>query len=304
MYAVRITMVKKGLGRGLDALLYDNEIQTGSGGVTMLKLLDVEPNKLQARKNFDDAALSELADSILLHGLVQPIVVRKKANGFYEIIAGERRWRASKLAGLSEIPAVIKDVDDRTASEISLIENLQRENLNPVEEANGYRDLIEKFGLTQDEASKRVGKSRVAVTNILRILKLPAQVLKLVEDDELSYGHARALLPLVQATSEAEIFSRAKHIINCRLSVRETENLVRMLLEPKKEPKATSSSEKAYYKQLEGRISNTLGRKALIKQAADGKGQLTLNYSSSQDLEKLLVSLCGNELFENSETDE
>jgi len=295
-------MVKKGLGRGLDALLYDNTIESNnSGGITMLKLLDVEPNRSQARKSFDETALGELADSILLHGLVQPIVVRKKPNGFYEIIAGERRWRACKMAGLNEIPSIVKDVNDLDASELSLIENLQRENLNAVEEANGYRDLIENYGLTQEEAAKRVGKSRVAVTNILRILRLPSNVLKLVEDNELSYGHARALLPLCTAMSEDDLLLQAKLIINNALSVRETENLVKVLLEGKKTPNEQSLITKSYYRQLESKISSTLGRRAAIRQTQDGKGHLSLSYSSSDDLEQLLKSLCGNSFFEINE---
>ena len=296
-------MVKKGLGRGLDALLYDNTIESNHSGITMLKLLDIEPNKAQARKNFNEVALNELADSILLHGLVQPIVVRKKANSFYEIIAGERRWRACKMAGLNEIPVLVKDVNDLAASEISLIENLQRENLNLVEEANGYRDLIENYGLTQDEAAKRVGKSRVAVTNILRILKLPKSVLILVEDNELSYGHARALLPLTASMSETELFSQCKSIINNALSLRETEHLVKVLLEGKKAVREQSPISKAYYKQLESKISITLGRRAAIRQTEDGKGHLSLAYSSSDDLEQLLKSLCGNAFFNNDDSE-
>ncbi|MBQ0109324.1 MAG: ParB/RepB/Spo0J family partition protein, partial [Clostridiales bacterium] len=163
-------MGKKGLGRGLDALLFDNAIEEKeTSGIMMLKISDVEPNREQARKRFDETALSELADSISTHGVLQPITVRKKANGYYEIIAGERRWRASKMAGLSEIPALVKEVDDSTAAELSLIENLQREDLNAAEEARGYRDLMQKFGLTQEEAAEKVGKSRTAVANILRI---------------------------------------------------------------------------------------------------------------------------------------
>ncbi|PKM62771.1 MAG: stage 0 sporulation protein J [Firmicutes bacterium HGW-Firmicutes-21] len=294
-------MAKKGLGRGLDALLYDNTIDSGHAGISMLKLLDIEPNKAQARKSFDEAALNELADSVLLHGLVQPIVVRKKANGFYEIIAGERRWRACKMAGLNEIPALIKDVNDLTASELSLIENLQRENLNPVEEANGYRDLIEKYGLTQEEAAKRVGKSRAAVANILRILKLPDAVLRLVEDGELSYGHARTLLPLCAAMNESELLSQAKSIINNALSVRQTEQLVKMLLDGKKSTKEQSLISKVYYRQLENKASSTLGRRVSIRQKQDGKGHLSLAYSGSDDLELLLKKLCGGGFFENNE---
>lgn len=297
-------MVKKGLGRGLDALLYDNTIESSHSGITMLKLLDVEPNHEQARKSFDETALSELADSILLHGLVQPIVVRKKSNGFYEIIAGERRWRACKMAGLNEIPAIVKDVNDLAASELSLIENLQRENLNAVEEANGYRDLIENFGLTQEDAAKRVGKSRTAVANILRILKLPPDVLKLVESDELSYGHARALIPLCGVMNESDLLNQAKQIVKNGLSVRDTENLVRILLENKKMPVEQSLIKKSYYKQLESKISSTLGRRVQIKQTPDGKGHLSLAYSSSEDLEQLLKSICGNCFFEEKSQEE
>lgn len=298
-------MVKKGLGRGLDALLYDNTVESSHSGITMLKLSDIEPNREQARKNFDETALSELADSILLHGLVQPIVVRKKENGFYEIIAGERRWRACKMAGLSEVPAIVKDVSDLNASELSLIENLQRENLNPVEEANGYRDLIENYGLTQEEAAKRVGKSRVAVANILRILKLPKEVLALVEDNELSYGHARALLPLCTDMSDDEILACAKKVVSSAMSVRETERFVKTLLENKKESgKEESIIAKSYYKAIESKASSALGRRVAIKQMPDGKGSISLSYSGSDDLEQLLKTLCGADFFEETETDE
>ena len=290
-------MKKKGLGRGLDALLYDNSIENVSSGITMLKLIHIEPNKTQARKKFDESSLQELADSILQHGLVQPIVVRKKQNGFYEIIAGERRWRASKMAGLSEIPAIVKDVNDLDSSELSLIENLQRENLNAVEEACGYRDLIENFGLTQEEAAKRVGKSRAAVANLLRILKLPREVLNLVENDELSYGHARALLPLLNTLKDADILSPAKLIINRGLSVRDTEILVKRLLSMPIVTNRQSLMSKTYYKQLENRVSAHLGRRASIQLFQNGKGKLSLAYSSSQDLEWLLELLCGDGFF-------
>lgn len=298
-------MIKKGLGRGLDALLYDNTVESSNSGITMLKISDIEPNREQARRIFDETALSELADSILLHGLVQPIVVRKKENGFYEIIAGERRWRACKMAGLSEIPAIVKDVSDLNASELSLIENLQRENLNPVEEANGYRDLIEKYGLTQEEAAKRVGKSRVAVANILRILKLPQAVLALVQENELSYGHARALLPLCNNMSDDEILSYAKKIASSGMSVRDTERLVKNLLENKKaNTKEQSIIEKSYYKAIESKASSALGRRVAIKQTPDGKGSVSLSYSSSDDLEQLLKKLCGADFFEEIPSDE
>ncbi len=293
-------MAKKGLGRGLDALLADNAIEEKeSNGITMLKISDVEPNRAQARKQFDETALLELADSIGRHGILQPIAVRKKGNGFYEIIAGERRWRASKIAGLREIPVIIKEVDDRVASELSLIENLQRENLNPAEEARGYRDLMEKFGLTQEEAAEKVGKSRASVANILRILKLPESVLSMVEDGSLTYGHARTLVPLVTAYDEESIEKAAKTVCNSGMSVRQTEQYVRSMLKPQVGgTKPGSFVSNTYYKKIESDMSDVLGRKASIKRGADGKGKLTLSFSSSDDLENLICELCGKTFFD------
>ena len=294
-------MAKKGLGRGLDALLADNAIEEKeSNGVTMLKISDIEPNRAQARKQFDETALLELADSIGRHGILQPITVRRKQNGYYEIIAGERRWRASKIAGLSEIPALIKEVDDKLASELSLIENLQRENLNPVEEARGYRDLMDKFGLTQEEAAERVGKSRVSVANLLRILKLPSSVLSLVESESLTYGHARALIPLLQSFDEEDMLTQARYIVNSALSVRQTEQYVKQLLSPKGNTRTPSKNtvSAAYYRKLENDMSELLGRKASIKQGNDGNGKLTIAFSGSDDLEALIKHICGNRFFE------
>ncbi len=295
-------MAKKGLGRGLDALLADNDItEKEQNGVTMLKISDVEPNRGQARKQFDETALLELADSIGKHGILQPIAVRKKANGYYEIIAGERRWRASKIAGLSEIPALVKEIDDRTATELSLIENLQRENLNAVEEALGYRDLMDKFGLTQEEAAERVGKSRASVANILRLLKLPNSVLSLVESDSLSYGHARALIPLTSHLDEDGILEHAEYIIKSALSVRQTEQYVKNVLNGgKKNPLNNRNSvSNAYYKKIENDMSEILGRKANIKQDANGNGKITISFSGSDDLEDLIKQICGELFFEN-----
>lgn len=295
-------MAKKGLGRGLDALLADNAIEEkNQSGVTMLKISDIEPNRGQARTNFDDAALLELADSIGRHGILQPIAVRRKPNGYYEIIAGERRWRASKIAGLSEIPALIREADDLLAGELSLIENLQRENLNAVEEARGYRDLMERFGLTQEEAAERVGKSRTAVANVLRILKLPDSILSLVEDGSLSYGHARTLIPLATLCGEKELLKHAEFIIKNALSVRQTEQYVKSVSENRNDKKDENISpvSKAYYKKLESDMSEVLGRKAVIKQSADGKGRLTIAFSGSDDLEDLIKQICGVGFFEN-----
>lgn len=293
-------MAKKGLGRGLDALLFDNAIEEKEqSGVTMLKISDIEPNRGQARTIFDEAALLELADSISRHGILQPIAVRKKENGYYEIIAGERRWRASKIAGLNEIPAIVREADDLLAGELSLIENLQRENLNAAEEARGYRDLMDKFGLTQEEAAERVGKSRTAVANILRILKLPESVLELVESNSLSYGHARTLVPLTGIYSEEDIKKFADYVTANGLSVRQTEQYVKNLMagdynKPTQEPDPVS---KAYYKKIESDMSEILGRKAVIKQTTDGSGKLTLSFSGSDDLEELIKHICGNRFF-------
>lgn len=295
-------MAKKGLGRGLDALLADNAIDENSqSGVTMLKISDIEPNRAQARRHFDENALLELADSIGRHGILQPIAVRKKSNGYYEIIAGERRWRASKIAGLNEIPAIIRDVDEQTATELSLIENLQRENLNAVEEARGYRDLMEKFGLTQEEAAERVGKSRTAVANILRILKLPEDVLLLIEGGELSYGHARTLVPLTQICDSEQLLKHAEFVVDNSLSVRQTEQYVKAVIEGgrSKPAETVNTVSKAYYRKLENDMSEILGRKASIKQSADGKGRLTISFSGNEDLESLIKTICGSNFFEN-----
>ena len=294
-------MAKKGY-RGLDSLFQDNAIEEkAQGDICTLKISDIEPNRGQARTYFDETALLELADSISKHGILQPIVVRKKDNGYYEIIAGERRWRASKIAGLNEVPVIIKDVDDKTAGELSLIENLQRENLNPVEEAKGYRDLMEKFDLTQAEAAERVGKSREAVANILRILKLPENVLTLVENGDLSNGHARTLIPLVQVCDDNELLAYAETVIKNKLSVRQTEQLVRRIIEGEKDSPDSDQSlvSKTYYKKLENEMSDKLGRKTAIKCSANGDGKILLSFSNSDDLEELIKALCGKDFFIN-----
>lgn len=295
-------MAKKGLGRGLDALLADNAIEEkNTNGVTLIKISDIEPNRDQARKQFDSNALLELSESISRHGILQPIAVRQKSNGFYEIIAGERRWRASKMAGLSEIPALIKEVDDQTAGELSLIENLQRENLNAAEEARGYRDLMDRFGLTQEEAAERVGKSRTAVANILRILKLPESVLSLVEDGSLSYGHARALIPLSQSLDDDEVLKCANTVIANEMSVRQTEQYVKSVLSGGNDSHRNNNQSlvsKTYYKKIETDMSDLLGRRAVIRHSADGKGKLMISFTNSDDLEALIKQICGTDFFE------
>lgn len=285
---------KQRLGRGLDALMLDNgyEIAASNGGVTMVRLTNIEPNPDQARKRFDPAALEELAQSISEHGIIQPIVVRDIGNGYYGIIAGERRWRAARLAGLTEVPVLVKDTDDLTAAEISLIENLQRENLNPVEEAYGYKDLMESFSLTQEQAAKKVGKSRAAVANVLRLLKLPESVLNMVREEKLTYGHARALLPLTEKLTEQALLAHANTVVQSRLSVRETEAMVKRLMESRPIP-AKSPVEKEYYRNLESKVSEQVGRRVSIN-----GNKLSIAYSGTEDLEQLIKSLCGSTFFE------
>lgn len=285
---------KQRLGRGLDALMLDNgyEISASNSGVTMVRLTNIEPNPAQARKRFDPAALEELAASISEHGIIQPIVVRDIGNGYYGIIAGERRWRAARMAGLTEVPVLVKDTDDLTAAEISLIENLQRENLNPVEEAYGYKDLMESFSLTQEQAAQKVGKSRAAVANILRLLKLPESVLNLVRDERLTYGHARALLPLTEKLTEQALLAHANNVIQGGLSVRETEAMVKRIMESKPAP-AKNPVKTEYYRSLESKVSEQVGRRVTIN-----GNKLSIAYSGTEDLEHLIKSLCGSTFFE------
>ncbi|MBR3620555.1 MAG: ParB/RepB/Spo0J family partition protein [Clostridia bacterium] len=281
---------KKGLGKGLDSLLYDNSIEdAGNSGTTMLKISEIEPNKSQARKNFDDTAIAELADSIAEHGVLQPLLVRPMVSGGYQLIAGERRWRASRQAGLTEVPVIIKALSDEEASVISLIENLQRENLNPVEETNGFNELIEKYNLTQEEAAKRVGKSRTAVTNSLRILKLPKKVIAMVESGALSAGHAKALAGL---EDEKEITDLAELIVSKGLSVRETEKLVKSAGKVRKPKEKTKQRRDSYFDMVELALSNSLSRKARVITAGKKEsGTLEIAFYDKEDLERIANAL-------------
>lgn len=281
----------KSLGRGLDALFSDNSVEESEGGVTTLRLYDIEPNRDQPRKTFDEAALSELADSIREHGVIQPLVVRRKANGMYEIVAGERRWRASKLAGLTEVPVIVKELDDVTAAELSLIENLQREDLNAVDEANGYKALMDTYGMTQEQISKRVGKSRAVIANTVRILALDERILDMVVDGKLSYAHARTILGLIGVYDAAKMREFAEYVCEKGLSVRETERIVRSIINAKP-AKEKTPVEKSYYEALERRLSDSIGRKVRLSQ-----NSMTIGYTSSDDLEELIKSLCGNGFF-------
>ena len=247
-----------GLGRGLNALLGDPELPAQGEGAVSLPISQVEPGLNQPRKHFDEGALADLADSIRIHGIIQPLTVRRLASGYYQIIAGERRWRAAKSAGLSEIPAVIIEADDRKVMELGLIENLQREDLNPAEEARGYRTLMEEYGLTQDQVARQMGKSRPAVANTLRLLALPDELMELLEDGSLSAGHARAILALPSPALQREA---AKKVIKDQLSVRQTEALVKVMQKGKPDkPKPAEESLSLYLGELEKDLSGRLGR--------------------------------------------
>ena len=274
-----------GLGRGLGALLGDDVMKPEAQGTLTLPITDVESNSSQPRKHFDDAALAELADSIRQHGIIQPLTVRKLASGYYQIIAGERRWRAARLAGLSEVPVTVIEADDRTAAELAMIENLQREDLNPMEEAAGYKVLIQQYHMTQEEAANRVGKSRSAVANSLRLLGLSAPVLDMVEKGVLSAGHARALLPLAD---EAVQLTAAKKVVDEQLSVRQTEALAARLQkgEPSREPPHKSM----YTRAAEEQLTSALGR-AVRFTGGVNKGKITLEFYSADDREALMAAL-------------
>ena len=273
-----------GLGRGLNALLGDPVLQDQGEGSVSLPISQVEPGLNQPRKRFDPEALAELADSIREHGIIQPLTVRRLSSGYYQIIAGERRWRAAKRAGLDEVPAVIIEADDRKVMEIGLIENLQREDLNPAEEARGYQVLMNEYGMTQDQVAQRMGKSRPAVTNALRLLNLPEDLMALVEEGRLSAGHARALLG---APTQSLQRQGAKAVLDKGLSVRQTEALVKALQKEKK-PKVRSEDMLAIYlADLEKNLGSQLGRKVHIQHRGK-KGKLELEYYSEDDLETLL----------------
>jgi ParB family chromosome partitioning protein len=302
-------MAKKqsGLGRDFYSLFDDNMVgESKKSAAELLRIADVEPRADQPRKVFEREALEQLADSIGTYGVLQPIIVRESAalSGTYEIIAGERRWRAAKMAGLSEIPAVILDGDELKAAQVALIGNVQREDLNPMEEANGYRMLIERFGLKQEQVAQQVGKSRSAVANMLRLLDLPEQVCEMVRVGELTQGHARALLGL---TRDEDILPLAERIVSREMSVRETEATVKKLnLQAEREEeeaelpdlaeKDAINQRKIYMRELEHRVTANLGRRAKIT-ATPRKKVIEIAYSDDDDLEALLKSICGADIF-------
>ena len=275
-----------GLGRGLGALLGDDVMKTESSGSLSLPISQVETCSSQPRKRFDDESLQELADSISQHGIIQPLTVRKLSSGYYQIIAGERRWRAARLAGLQEVPVIVIEADDRKAAELAMIENLQREDLNPMEEAAGFQSLIESYHMTQEEAAQRVGKSRSAVTNALRLLGLTPSVRKLVEESKLSAGHARALVPLSPSLQE----SAANAIVSGGLSVRQTEAPVKRLSAEKKEAQAKDPDEVDYLAEAQNELKARLCRGVKIVPGRK-KGRIELEYYGVDDLNDLLDAL-------------
>ena len=275
-----------GLGRGLGALLGDDVMNTETQGAMYLPISEVESNSAQPRKFFDEAALAELADSIRQHGIIQPLTVRRLSSGYYQIIAGERRWRAARLAGLSEVPVTVIEADDRKAAELAMIENLQREDLNPMEEAAGYRSLIDQHHMTQEEAANRVGKSRSAVTNAMRLLELTPAVQNQVEAGLLSAGHARALVPL----SPAQQVQAANAIIEGGLSVRQTEALAKRLSAGEKPEKKAPADEVDYAAVAQKELSSQLGRGVKIVNGRK-KGRIELEYYGMDDLNDLLEAL-------------
>ena len=280
---------QRGLGRGLGALIDDFSAAEETGGVTVLPLQKVEPNPNQPRKYFDEEELQALADSIAAHGLLQPLAVRDMGGGFYQIIAGERRWRAARLAGLSEVPVVVVEADDRTVMELALVENLQRQDLNPMEEAEGYRSLMQEYGLTQEEAATRVGKSRPAVANALRLLALPEEVRQLVVEGTLSAGHARAVLSLPDTRLQK---AAAQKILALRLSVRQAEAMCKRMAQ--EQPPAEESPKKTvavdYVGECEKLLTRRLGRKVRIV-CGKRKGRFELDFYGQDDLQRLYEAL-------------
>ncbi len=279
----------KGLGTGLGALFGGDEFAEEESELIYLPISKVEPRIEQPREYFNEEALQELADSISQYGLIQPITVRKLDSGYYQIIAGERRWRASRLAGLSEVPVRVIEADDRRTAELALVENLQREDLNPIEEAKGYKTLIEVYGLTQEEAAKSVGRSRPAIANSMRLLNLSEPVIEMVEKGELSAGHARALIPI---NDESQQLSAAKEVLEKNYSVRRTEQMAAKLTRPPKAEKEEKNTgiNVDYAAEVSNRLSLVLGRKVKL---IDGKktGRIELEFYSADDREALIEAL-------------
>lgn len=297
--------LKRGLGKGLDSLIPTNVMmesevkhstvstasspEEGKDGTLMVKLSKVEPNREQPRKNFDEDSLQELAESLKQFGMLQPILVQNRGD-YYEIIAGERRWRAAKIAGLKEVPVIVRELTDQEIVEISLIENIQREDLNPIEEAQAYKRLLTEFHLKQDEVAERVSKSRTAVTNSMRLLKLCDEVQKMVVDDMISTGHARALISIEDPEEQYLI---AQKIFDEKLSVREVEKLVKDLHKPPKAPKEENKTLQAIYQEISERLKQSLSTKVSVSAKQNGAGKIEIEFYNHEDLERLMERITG-----------
>ncbi len=282
---------KKVMGRGLDALFESNS-REASSGVSVLSVGDIEPNKAQPRKSFDEDAIAELAESIKIHGVIQPIIVRQAGDGFYVIVAGERRYRAAKLAGLTEVPVIVTELTSSEAAEVALVENIQRADLNPVEVAEAYKALIDDFSLTQQQLAERVGKPRSSVANALRLLELPDEIKKYVADGKLSDGHAKVIAGL----DDAELIKQAAEtVIRLNLNVRATETYVKKLKEPKK-VKTADPQKVSYENALSERMFSVLGRKVTVNKGK--KHTLEIAYTDNDDLEALIKRICGDDIFD------
>lgn len=284
---------KGGLGKGLDAIFMENATENSNSTIT-LKISEIEPNRNQPRRDFNDESLTELADSIVQHGVLQPLLVRPLTDGGYQIVAGERRWRACRMAGISEVPVIIRELSDSEMTELALIENLQREDLSPVEEALGYQTLMEHYHFTQEEVSKSVGKSRPAVTNALRLLNLPAEVLAMVSSGELSAGHARTLLAF---PNEEAMIVAAKLVIKQGISVRELEKMAKKAVQKETCKPAGVSFQKRnpFFEEVELSLNEHLGRKVKVSNKTKSKGILEIEFYSEEDLSELARLLGGNE---------
>ncbi|AIS53587.1 stage 0 sporulation protein J [Thermoanaerobacter kivui] len=282
---------KKGLGRGLQALIPEYQTEDLQG-VETIKISDIQPNQYQPRKHFNEETLKELADSIKEHGVIQPIIVRK-INSSYQIVAGERRWRAAKIAGLSEIPAIIKDFDDRQVMEIALIENLQREDLDPIDEAKAYKSLMEQFNLTQEEISKRVGKSRSAIANSIRLLNLDERVQNMLSKGDITIGHAKVILSLTNKNLQYEV---ANKIVLEGLNVRDTEKLIKNLSETNRKVSKRNErkSTNVHLKEIEENLCSLLGTKVKISHKSKNKGIIQIEYYGEEDLTRILEIFYGN----------
>ena len=279
-----MALKRGGLGKGLDALFMENDAEDSAGTVT-LKISEIEPNRSQPRHDFNEESLRELADSIAAHGVLQPLLVRPLPEGGYQLVAGERRWRASRMAGLFEVPVIIRELSDSETMQISMIENLQRENLNPVEEALGYKTLIDEYGFTQDELSKTVGKSRPVITNALRLLKLSQEILDMLRNGEITTGHARALLSIDNADEQLRI---AQLIVKNDLTVRDIERIAKSINEQKGEHQAAETHKRStFFDEVELSLNEHLRRKVKVVNGKDSGGILQIEFYSEEDLSEL-----------------